>query len=214
MWRRVYHPTASVLFRTLTLFDTGTDIATQLFSVSVIQVQVFFSSFVTPVRLFWQMSDFSSAVRIFELIDWNVILHVPYTKKCFLVPRPSFFSVFQEICNIFFFFIRIHHYCGPVTYTVSCFAEKNQDFLPKHISSGMYQSKLHIMQYLFPEGNPKKSSKKPTSISSNLRTSLQALLQNLSQRRNHYVFCIRPNEFKEPRAFELPLVQHQVRYLA
>lgn len=111
------------------------------------------------------------------------------------------------------FFYRIHHYCGPVTYTASCFAEKNQDFLPKHISSGMYQSKLPIMQYLFPEGNPKKSSKKPTSISSNLRTSLQALLQNLSQRRNHYVFCIRPNEFKEPRAFELPLVQHQVRYL-
>lgn len=69
------------------------------------------------------------------------------------------------------------------------------------------------MQHLFPEGNPKKSSKKPTSISSNLRTSLQALLQNLSQRRNHYVFCIRPNEFKEPHAFELPLVQHQVRYL-
>uniref|UniRef100_A0A336LWW2 CSON002516 protein n=1 Tax=Culicoides sonorensis TaxID=179676 RepID=A0A336LWW2_CULSO len=109
---------------------------------------------------------------------------------------------------------QIHHYCGPVTYTAVNFAEKNQDFLPKHISSGMYQSKLLIMQYLFPEGNPKKSSKKPTSISSNLRTSLQGLLQNLGQRRNHYVFCLRPNEFKEPHAFELPLVQHQVRYLS
>lgn len=149
-----------MLFRTLALFDTGLNIATQLL----------------PVRI---------------LVLWTFT-----------------YQLWPDV-----FFYRIHHYCGPVTYTASCFAEKNQDFLPKHISSGMYQSKLPIMQYLFPEGNPKKSSKKPTSISSNLRTSLQALLQNLSQRRNHYVFCIRPNEFKEPRAFELPLVQHQVRYL-
>lgn len=83
--------------------------------------------------------------------------------------------------------------------------------LPKHVSAGLFQSRLMIVQSLFPEGNPKKSSKKPNSISSNLRTSMHSLVQMLANRRNHYVFCVRPNDFKQSRSFELPLVQHQIR---
>lgn len=106
---------------------------------------------------------------------------------------------------------RIRHFCGPVMYTVSNFIEKDHDFLPKHVSAGLFQSRLAIVQNLFPEGNPKKASKKPTSLTSNLRTSMHALDATLANRRNHYVFCVRPNDFKQPRAFELPLIQHQVR---
>lgn len=63
-------------------------------------------------------------------------------------------------------------------------------------------------------GNPKRSTKKPTTLSANLRTQLQTLIAIIKNRRTHYVFCIKPNEAKQPRTFELALVQHQVRYMS
>lgn len=109
---------------------------------------------------------------------------------------------------------RVRHFEGPVVYTTNGFTEKNLDLLPKHISSCLFQSDLPVASCLFPEGNPKRhSSRKPSSLSTNLRTSLQTLLKLLEQRSNHYIFCIKPNELKQAKMFELGLVQHQVRYL-
>ncbi|XP_058119274.1 unconventional myosin-Ib [Anopheles ziemanni] len=109
---------------------------------------------------------------------------------------------------------QVRHFEGPVVYTTNGFTEKNLDLLPKHISSCLFQSDLPVASCLFPEGNPKRhSSRKPSSLSTNLRTSLQTLLKLLEQRSNHYIFCIKPNELKQAKMFELGLVQHQVRYL-
>ncbi|XP_058462725.1 unconventional myosin-Ia [Malaya genurostris] len=111
---------------------------------------------------------------------------------------------------------QIRHFEGPALYTSLGFVEKNLDVLPKHISSCLYQNcGLPIVTSLFPEGNPKRHSatRKPTSLSTNLRTSLQTMLKQLEQRYNHYIFCIKPNELKQPKMFELGLVQHQVRYM-
>lgn len=128
-------------------------------------------------------------------------------------------------------YFRIRHYAGTVTYSITGFIEKNLDKIPKHISSGLYQSKLSIVQNLFPEGeslfehcwiqnnnfiisgNPKRAPKKTASTSSTLRTSLQTLLSVIEQRKCHYVFCIKPNDNKMPKNFELSLVQHQCRYM-
>lgn len=129
---------------------------------------------------------------------------------------------------------RIRHFAGPVTYSIEGFLEKNSDVLSRNISIGLYQSKLAIVQSLFPEGNliykfqfrvdhtlfiiipgnPKRTIRKPTSIGATLRTQLQTLLALNDNRKCHYVFCIKPNEHKQMRAFELPLVQHQVRYMS
>uniref|UniRef100_A0A182UR23 Myosin motor domain-containing protein n=1 Tax=Anopheles merus TaxID=30066 RepID=A0A182UR23_ANOME len=109
---------------------------------------------------------------------------------------------------------QVRHFEGPVVYTTNGFIEKNLDLLPRHISSCLFQSDLLIASCLFPEGNPKRhSNRKPSSLSNNLRTSLQTLLKLLEQRSNHYIFCIKPNELKQAKMFELGLVQHQVRYL-
>lgn len=43
---------------------------------------------------------------------------------------------------------------------------------------------------------------------------LQSLLTLLQDRKSHYVLCIKPNESKKPGLFELPLVQHQIRYMS
>lgn len=101
-------------------------------------------------------------------------------------------------------------------YATHGFVEKNLDLLPKHVSACLYQHcELPIVANLFPEGNPKRQSttRKPTSLSTNLRNTLQTLLKQLEQRYNHYIFCIKPNELRQPKMFELGLVQHQVRYM-
>lgn len=96
----------------------------------------------------------------------------------------------------------------------------------------MFQSKLLIVQNLFPEGkkhfgsnekicsdfsflkgNPKRASKKPTNCSSILRTSLQNLLSKIELRKCHYVFCMKSNDKKLPKTMEISIVQHQVRYM-
>ncbi|GAB0093119.1 unconventional myosin-Ib [Sergentomyia squamirostris] len=109
---------------------------------------------------------------------------------------------------------QIRHYAGTVSYSVTDFVEKNSEQLPRSVSYGLYQSSLHIVQHLFPEGNPKRSSKRPTSFASNLRVSVHTLLKTLARRKCHYVFCLKPNDFEEPRHFEMSLVQHQVRYFS
>ncbi|KAH8417672.1 hypothetical protein KR222_004009 [Zaprionus bogoriensis] len=110
---------------------------------------------------------------------------------------------------------QIRHFANVVNYSIHRFLEKNSDMLPKYISTGFYQSKLALVQSLFPEGNPRRqASKKPTTLSSNIRTQLQTLLAIVKHRRAHYVFCIKPNECKQSHQFDLALVQHQVRYMS
>lgn len=56
-----------------------------------------------------------------------------------------------ETTNCYFVF-RIRHYAGTLNYSITNFVQKNADKIPKHLSSGLYQSKLSIVQNLFPEG--------------------------------------------------------------
>ncbi|XP_017084149.1 unconventional myosin-Ib isoform X1 [Drosophila eugracilis] len=110
---------------------------------------------------------------------------------------------------------QIRHYASVVNYSIHRFLEKNSDVLPKYISAAFYQSKLSLVQSLFPEGNPRRqATKKPSTLSSNIRTQLQTLLAIVKHRRSHYVFCIKPNEGKHPHQFDMALVQHQVRYMS
>ncbi|XP_030080810.1 unconventional myosin-Ia isoform X1 [Drosophila hydei] len=110
---------------------------------------------------------------------------------------------------------QIRHFANVVNYSIHRFLEKNSDMLPKYISAGFYQSQLALVQSLFPEGNPRRqASKKPTTLSTNIRTQLQTLLAIVKHRRAHYVFCIKPNECKQSNHFDMALVQHQVRYMS
>lgn len=82
------------------------------------------------------------------------------------------------------------------------------------MSRALYRCDLQIMQSLFPEGNPKRCTiKRPVSKSKQLQVQLNALLKNLPTRQIHYIRCLKPNELKQPRIFEMALIQHQVRYL-
>ncbi|KAI4459898.1 myosin [Holotrichia oblita] len=109
---------------------------------------------------------------------------------------------------------QIRHFAGPVTYTVRGFIEKNRDQLPRELSRAMFRCDHTLMQALFPEGNPKRCTLKRTlSVSNHLQVVLNSLLKSLVGRQSHYIRCLKPNELKQSRIFEVALIQHQVRYL-
>ncbi|GJQ73930.1 Myo1C [Trypoxylus dichotomus] len=109
---------------------------------------------------------------------------------------------------------QIRHFAGSVTYTVRGFVEKNRDQLPRELSRAMFRCDHTLMQSLFPEGNPKRCTLKRTlSVSNHLQVILNSLLKSLTGRQSHYIRCLKPNELKQSRIFEVALIQHQVRYL-
>nr|XP_022911355.1 unconventional myosin-Ib-like [Onthophagus taurus] len=78
----------------------------------------------------------------------------------------------------------------------------------------MYRCNNSLVQELFPEGNPKRCTLKRTlSATNHLKITLNSLLKSLLPRHSHYIRCIKPNEVKQAKIFEISLVQHQVRYL-
>ena len=56
--------------------------------------------------------------------------------------------------------------------------------------------------------------RRPATAGTQFKISLGALLSSLFARATcHYVRCIKPNETRSARVFDMALVQHQVRYL-
>jgi len=109
---------------------------------------------------------------------------------------------------------RIKHYAGSVTYHVSGFVEKNTDLLDKDLSCVMFQSDHPLLRTLFPEGNSKRTIRRlPATVGTQFKISIGALINNLATKTPHFVRCVKPNENKLARVFDMTLVQHQIRYL-
>ncbi|EDV44259.1 uncharacterized protein Dana_GF18892, isoform C [Drosophila ananassae] len=172
----------------------------------------------------WSRIDYFDNESICELIDKPSYGILSLINESHLNSNESLLLRVQQCCaghpnfmtsgsNSMCFQIR--HFANVVNYSIHRFLEKNTDMLPKYVSAAFYQSKLSLVQSLFPEGNPRRqATKKPSTLSSNIRTQLQTLLAIVKHRRSHYVFCIKPNEGKQSHQFDLALVQHQVRYMS
>lgn len=75
----------------------------------------------------------------------------------------------------------------------------------------MFRCDHSLMQELFPEGNPKRCNiKRSISTTAQLQVALNSLLKSLSSRQAHYIRCLKPNDLKQPKHFEIGLIQHQV----
>lgn len=136
------------------------------------------------------------------------------SSRCFIiiVSVPVRFSYILNKFIIFCKFYRIRHFAGPVIYNTHGFVEKNRDLLPREVSRAMHRCDHPLMHSLFPEGNPKRYSvKRPVSTATQLQVALKALLKSLTSRHSNYIRCLKPNEMKQPRVFEISLIQHQVK---
>ena len=63
----------------------------------------------------------------------------------------TYFFVFNNSFCVFFFF-RIKHFGGVVTYDSRDFVERNRDALDRELSQAMYECDHPILKVLFPEG--------------------------------------------------------------
>lgn len=119
---------------------------------------------------------------------------------------------FYENCfKLLLFFKRLQHFLGPVTYHVSGFLEKNKDSVTWEVSQAMYGARHPLLPTLFPEGHPARGGgKRPATTAAQFRLSLCALVRTLAAKHPHYIRCLRPNDSKQPRAFDVNLIKHQV----
>ncbi|KAL5007010.1 hypothetical protein ScPMuIL_015816, partial [Solemya velum] len=110
---------------------------------------------------------------------------------------------------------RVRHYAGDVTYSIVGFIDKNKDLLFQDFKRLLFNSSNDLFKLMWPEGEQHitETTKRPITAGTNFKTSIIALVENLSTKEPHYVRCIKPNELKSPCAFDDTRCQHQVLYL-
>ncbi|XP_066301041.1 unconventional myosin-Ia-like isoform X2 [Branchiostoma lanceolatum] len=109
---------------------------------------------------------------------------------------------------------RLRHYAGSVTYNVQGFLDKNNDLLFRGLSQTMFSCDHQLVKKLFPDGNPRRQTKKrPPTAGTQFKNSVAELMKNLLAKNPNYIRCIKPNDVKSPNLFDDSVVRHQVRYL-
>jgi myosin I len=108
---------------------------------------------------------------------------------------------------------RLKHYAGNVTYNVEGFIDKNTDNLGRDVISVMKASTKAGIAECFPEDVSQPEFKRPETIGTQFRTSIQELMENIRSKNPHYLRCIKPNTSKTPDVFDDDLVKHQCSYL-
>uniref|UniRef100_V5HVM9 Putative myosin class ii heavy chain n=1 Tax=Ixodes ricinus TaxID=34613 RepID=V5HVM9_IXORI len=107
---------------------------------------------------------------------------------------------------------RLIHYAGDVTYKIEGFLDKNNDLLFRDLKSAMAGAGNSIVREVFPESELL-SKKRPPTVATQFKQSLQDLMEILMSKEPWYVRCIKPNDQKQSAKFEEKVVGHQVQYL-
>mmetsp|Transcript_1326 Transcript_1326/g.4349 ORF Transcript_1326/g.4349 Transcript_1326/m.4349 type:complete len:1619 (+) Transcript_1326:64-4920(+) len=131
---------------------------------------------------------------------------------------------------------QIKHYAGVVEYDAEFFLEKNRDLLAPAVVRALKASTFGMVAELFggrsahgaaardaPLGRKvgresrspsadNTANKKADSLGHQYTTSLQVLIENMSQCRPHFVRCIKPNHDLRARDFRDDLVLAQLKY--
>ncbi|XP_069784772.1 unconventional myosin-If-like isoform X2 [Narcine bancroftii] len=107
----------------------------------------------------------------------------------------------------------IHHYAGKVSYDVNGFCERNRDVLFTDLIELMQTSEYPFIQTLFPENLQNEKKGRPTTASSKIKKQANDLVGRLMKCTPHYIRCIKPNETKKSKDWEMCRVKHQVEYL-
>merc|ERR1719210_731981 len=77
----------------------------------------------------------------------------------------------------------------------------------------MYECDHSLLKILFPEGNPRRTARRrPATAATQFKISISALINNLSSKSLHFVRCIKSNDLKQAKLFNLPLIRHQLEY--
>lgn len=108
---------------------------------------------------------------------------------------------------------RIKHYAGTVEYKVEFFIERNTDILSRDALYVLNSSGDPFIREMFPEKATISDMKRPETVGSQFRDSVQQLIENLLKKKPHYIRCLKPNAEKKKDFLDEELVTHQIRYL-
>lgn len=117
----------------------------------------------------------------------------------------------------------VHHFAGRVCYRTEQFVEKNQDILPADASKLLGSSKNAIVNAIgdvdvvdqWSENNGvgrrRFSLLRSPSVSSQFRSQLDELIDEIGQTEAHYIRCLKPNEVKRAGVFDRARMVEQLR---
>jgi myosin-5 len=128
------------------------------------------------------------------------------------------------------FQFSIHHYAGPVEYTVTGFTAKNKDELRKETVYLLSHSEIPFVRELAQvmeqthhqhpptpgDASPRKlhradSSVGRATVGGQFRSQLKSLRRKIDQASPHYIRCLKPNDLLVPDHFDIAIVAEQLR---
>lgn len=107
----------------------------------------------------------------------------------------------------------IRHYAGDVTYNVAGMTDKNKDALIKDILDLVDASKDQFLHTLFPDRPDPDSKKRPPTAGDKIKSSANALVENLMRAEPSYIRTIKPNQNRSPSEYDDKAILHQIKYL-
>ncbi|KAI9911835.1 hypothetical protein PsorP6_009382 [Peronosclerospora sorghi] len=122
----------------------------------------------------------------------------------------------------------VHHFAGRVCYHVEQFLEKNTDAVPADVSALLSRSTNPVVLAMqgadttvsssssgraVPEAGRRRrySMLRAPSVSAQLKTQLDRLIDQIGRTEAHYVRCLKPNERKQPGLFDRQRMVEQMR---
>ncbi|CAD6890277.1 unnamed protein product [Tilletia controversa] len=107
----------------------------------------------------------------------------------------------------------VRHYAGDVNYNVSGMTDKNKDELLKGILDLVDSSSNKYLQTLFPDRPDPNNKKKPPTAGDRIKSSANALVENLMRSQPSYIRTIKPNQNKSATEYDTQAILHQIKYL-
>lgn len=119
----------------------------------------------------------------------------------------------------------VHHYAGPVVYSVITFVDKNKDELPRETYTLLQSSTSPLLVSLFQSKeissktndknskiNEKNSPNAIASVGSQFKDQLSKLMEKIYSTSPHYIRCLKPNDQNIPDTFHRVRTTEQLRY--
>ena len=102
----------------------------------------------------------------------------------------------------------VHHFAGPIVYTVSSFVDKNRDALFPHVHDVLHASSDSLVAACFPEREEVQSKKE--TVANKYLSQLASLTATLRESSTRFVRCIKTNSEKLPQKLDKPAVLSQL----
>mmetsp|Transcript_15759 Transcript_15759/g.49336 ORF Transcript_15759/g.49336 Transcript_15759/m.49336 type:complete len:1407 (-) Transcript_15759:564-4784(-) len=104
----------------------------------------------------------------------------------------------------------IHHFAGPIVYTIEHFVDKNRDALFGHVHDLLALSTCPIVSDIFPKRVDEGDSTAKQTVANRYLGQLSALVSVLRESSTRFVRCIKTNQEKLPAKLDKPSVLRQL----